>query len=81
MIQLVVDPRANGFLNVGKIDEHASIVESLSFKHDNRFAVVSMKMPALPRVIQESVAVTEFDVLRHSEHCTTRCLTWTNWTR
>ena len=68
MVQFVVDPSADDALDVGKIEDHAALVELLRLDHDHRPAVVAVQIAALAGVIQQAMAVTEVDFASDSKH-------------
>ncbi len=68
MIQIVFDPAANFLFNIGEVDEHASVIEFHPFQDKHGFPVVSMQVPTLAIIVQQTMTVTEFDFLGDAIH-------------
>jgi hypothetical protein len=46
------------------------LIQRFPFQHNDGTAVVPVQMPALSRVVEKPVAVTEIDFLGYAEHRT-----------
>jgi hypothetical protein len=68
VVEIFIDPSAEGTLDVAEISEHAAIVEVFSFDRDDGSAVVSMKESAFAIVIDEAVPVAESEFLGDAKH-------------
>jgi hypothetical protein len=68
VVQFGIDPGAKRAFDVGKIDEHAALVERFGFQHDDGFSVMAVQMPTLPRVIEQAVSVAKIDLLTDAVH-------------
>ena len=68
VIEVVVDPLAHHALDVVEIQYHAARIELGRFDHNHRPPVVTVQMPALAVVIQQTMAVTKIDFTCDTEH-------------
>ena len=68
MVERLVDPDAQDFLDLRKIAHHSFVIESRCAKLNFDFAVMSVKIAALAVVVQQPMAVAEMDFLRYFEH-------------
>lgn len=68
VVEILVDPSAQGSLDVAEIGEHTAIVEMFSFDGDDSSAVVAVKKSAFAVVIDEAVPVAESEFFGDAKH-------------
>ena len=52
MIEILINPRRDFFLDIREINQHSALVERFALENDDRFSVVSVQVPALAIVVQ-----------------------------
>ena len=70
MIQGVVNPSTDNSLNVGKVDHHAPLIETIGGKRNHGPTIVTVEEAALSVVIQQTMSVTKIDLSCNSKHDT-----------
>ncbi len=68
VIEVVVDPSAEGSLDVAEIGEHTSIIEVLPFDGDDGSSIMTVKESAFAVVVDEAVPVAESEFLGDPKH-------------
>ena len=68
MVQMIVDPAAHIAFDVGEIQHHPAMIELVGHDGNHRPAIVAVQIPALSRVIQQTMSVTEIDLASHAIH-------------
>ncbi|CAK9062147.1 Spermidine synthase, partial [Durusdinium trenchii] len=63
VVEFGIDPGPQFCLDVAEVDEHAAVINLVSFEDDDRTAVMAVEMAALPLVVEEAVSVAELDLL------------------
>ena len=68
MIEVRVDPAADGFFDRREVDDHAERVEPASLQGDDRAAIVPVQMATLAVVIEKSMTIAKANLARDLEH-------------
>lgn len=68
VIEILINPAANFAFDIVKVEQHPPIVELCSLQDNHGTAIMAMQITALSLVIQQAMAVTEFNFLCNAIH-------------